>query len=423
MRKLLVPILALAVLTIPPEAKGKDFSKNSCIQCHQTLDEKQAKIVKDFQNDIHYLRGIGCEGCHGGDAKIGFQEGDPAISMDPAKGYAGKPTPQQIPRFCGKCHSDVEYMKKFNPGLRVDQEQQYHTSQHAKLLAKGDTNVATCISCHGVHGILPVSDSRSPVHKLNIPRTCSRCHSNATLMAAYKIPSDQFEKYQKSIHGILLLEKNDRSAPTCADCHGNHGATPPGLATVSQVCGECHASNRDLFGESPHKQAFAELNLPECEACHGNHEVKKTSDDLLGVGEGALCLECHTDPQSKAYQVAAGLKGMLDSLKSDIASANQLVSQAEKAGLDIAAAKFDLKFASDEVVKIQSLSHAVSLEKVKEEADQGRFKANLVKSKAQEALKDARIRQYGLAGSGVLIILLAILLFLKIREIDRRAGG
>jgi predicted CXXCH cytochrome family protein len=194
------------------------------------------------------------------------------------------------------------------------------------------------------------------------------------------------------------------------------------LVTVSQVCGECHASNRDLFAESPHKQAFAELSLPECEACHGNHDVQKTSDKMLGVEEGSLCGQCHSDPNSKAYNVALGIKAVLDSLKNEIAGAQKLVSQAEKAGLDIAAAKFDLKFASDAVVKIQSLIHAVSLEKVKEEAEQGRFKANLVQTKAQEALKDARIRQYGLAGSGIIIIFLVVVLYFKIKEIDRKTG-
>ena len=407
---------------VPISGKTAILKSNTCIQCHQTLDEKHSSIVKNYEADVHFLRGIGCQGCHGGDAAVGFKEGDPSLSMDPAKGYVGIPKPQQIPRFCGKCHSDVDYMKRFNPRLRVDQEQQYRTSMHAKMLAKGDTNVATCISCHGVHGILTVSDTRSPVNKLNVPKTCSNCHSDKTLISAYGIPSDQFEKYHSSVHGVLLLEKKDRSAPTCADCHGNHGATPPGLVTVSQVCGECHASNRDLFSESPHKAAFTELQLPECEACHGNHEVQKTSDEMLGVGENSLCVQCHVEPQSKAYETAAGMKASLDSLKNEIQQANRLVERAEEAGLDIAAAKFDLKFASDAVVKIQSLSHSVSLEKIREETGPAMFKARLVQTKALETIKDARIRQYGLAGSALIIGILAVLLFLKIKEIDRRTG-
>jgi predicted CXXCH cytochrome family protein len=195
------------------------------------------------------------------------------------------------------------------------------------------------------------------------------------------------------------------------------------LANVSEVCSECHGNNRDLFTESLHKQAFAELELPECETCHGNHEVEKTSDRMLGVGENSLCLQCHSDEESKAYQTAKEMKAQLDSLRKQIARADKLVTQAEKAGLDIAAAKFDLRSASDLVVKIQSLSHAVSLELINEETQAGLFKARLVESKAEETIKDARVRQYGLAGSGIIIIILAVLLYLKIREIDQKTGA
>jgi predicted CXXCH cytochrome family protein len=412
-------ILIFIILAFSSVSSGVDLSMNSCIQCHETLDAEHASIVSKYKSDVHFQRDIGCEGCHGGDASVGFKESDPSISMDPSKGYVGSPTHRQIPRFCGKCHSDVEYMKEFNPRLRVDQEQQYRSSHHAKLLARGDTLVATCISCHGVHGILPVRDASSPVNKINIPQTCTRwCHSDSRLMARYEIPTNQFDLYQESVHGELLLRKKDTSAPTCADCHGNHGATPPGLASVSQVCGECHANNRDLFSESPHKQAFSELGLPECVACHGHHRVSRTSDELLGTGENSLCIQCHFDPESKAYQVAEEMKVTLDSLKDQIREANELVTQAEKAGLNIAAAKFDLRLASDAVVKIQTLIHAASLEKIKEEAQLGIFKAGVVKNKAEEALKDARLRQFGLAGSGVIIIILAVLLFTKIKEIE-----
>ena len=37
-------------------------------------------------------------------------------------------------------------MKRFNPSLRVDQEREYYTSVHGKLLKEGVTQVATCIS-------------------------------------------------------------------------------------------------------------------------------------------------------------------------------------------------------------------------------------------------------------------------------------
>ena len=418
MKKTII-IASVFILILAGWSPAKDLSKNSCIQCHQTLDEKHAKIVNDYKADIHYLRRIGCEGCHGGDARVGFQEGDPMISMDPAKGYVGVPAFAQIPRFCGKCHSDVEYMKQFNPGLRVDQEQQYRTSVHAKQLAKGDTNVATCINCHGVHGILSVSDTRSPVHKLNIPKTCAQCHSNKTLMAGYKISSDQFELYQKSVHGILLLEKNDRSAPTCADCHGNHGATPPGLVTVSQVCGECHASNRDLFSESPHKQAFAELNLPECEACHGNHAVQAASVELIGIDEKAKCTECH-DTESNGYAAAFQIRATIDSLAREVDLAQAMRSKAQKAGVEVRDENMSLVNAKNALIQVEAIVHTFSVAKVEESAKEGFKTAEEAKQIGQNALEEVGRRRKLLAVMVVMTLLVAGLLVLYIREREKK---
>ena len=65
-------------------------------------------------------------------------------------------------------------------------------------------------------------------------------------MKEYGIPTDQYEKYSKSVHGVALLQKHDLGAPACNKCHGNHGATPPGVESISKVCGTCHALNADL---------------------------------------------------------------------------------------------------------------------------------------------------------------------------------
>ena len=104
---------------------------------------------------------------------------------------------------------------------------------HGQRLAKGDTKVATCASCHAAHGIRAVSDAKSPVFSLNVARTCASCHANVDHMKGYTtdggapLPTDQFAAYQKSVHYEALTKRNDLSAPTCNDCHGNHGAAPP----------------------------------------------------------------------------------------------------------------------------------------------------------------------------------------------------
>ena len=96
-----------------------------------------------------------------------------------------------------------------------------------------------------------------PIHGLNGDNTCGGCHSNPDTMKPYGIPTDQASKYLQSVHANALLKKQDLSAPTCNDCHGNHGAAPPGVASVENVCSNCHAFQAQLFDASPHKQAFA----------------------------------------------------------------------------------------------------------------------------------------------------------------------
>ena len=47
-------------------------------------------------------------------------------------------SPADIPDFCGRCHSNIEYMRHFNPSPRTDQLAEYWTSGHGKQLKKGD---------------------------------------------------------------------------------------------------------------------------------------------------------------------------------------------------------------------------------------------------------------------------------------------
>ncbi len=128
-----------------------------------------------------------------------------------------------IVSLCGECHSSADYMKNYNSSLPVDQVVKYRTSTHGKLNAKGDSNVADCSDCHGSHDILSAKNPKSHVYAVNIPKVCSKCHSNSKLMSSYKLPSNQYERFVNSVHGVALLDKGDISAPSCNDCHGNHG--------------------------------------------------------------------------------------------------------------------------------------------------------------------------------------------------------
>jgi len=404
-----------------------DARESSCMSCHRSSEwvSDTTAVAEYLKADIHFSRGIGCEDCHGGDPTKGFAEGDPELAMDPSKGYNPPPDKTGIPDFCARCHSDIEFMKRFNPRLPTDQLSLYRTSVHGKLLyGNKDTKVAVCTDCHGTHGILPASDSRSSIYFQNVPSTCKSCHSDQGHMAGYKykdkqISINQYDQYVNSIHGVMALQQGDQSAPVCNDCHGNHGATPPNIASVSAACGECHASNRDYFNQSPHKAPWEELGYPECEQCHGNHLIVAATDSLVGIDQGALCIECH-DAGTAGYLAAAQMRMAIDSLKKAIDAAETTVLEAETKGVEGGQARFDLGAAKDNLTRVRSVIHTFDRAQVTEITAAGILTAAGVQKTAQAALGDIKARQIGLATSLILVLLVAFALWRKIRKVDEK---
>ena len=386
--------------------------QNSCIKCHSTLDGKLAEPTRLFENDIHRAQGLSCIDCHGGDPT----QDDKKAAKDPAKGYIGKPTPAQVPAFCGKCHSDAAFMRKFNPSLRVDQVQEYYTSVHGQRLKGGDQNVATCVSCHAVHGIRKPDDPQSTVFAANVAETCAQCHANAEHMAPYKIPHDQYEKYKTSVHAKALYEKHDLSAPTCNDCHGNHGAAPPGVDTVANVCGQCHGRQAELFKKSPHSEPFDKMQVGECIQCHSNHGIMQPSDAMAGVGPGSACTTCHQNDKGSA--AAARIGGGLQNLDVSIHNANDLLDKAERAGMEVSKPKFELREANDALTQARVLVHTASADEVEGALKPGSDTAAKGYQAGQNAFAELNYRRKGLIVSLIFILFLASLVYLKIRQIE-----
>ena len=217
------------------------------------------------------------------------------------------------------------------PSLRTDQLGQYRTSVHGKRLAAGDTKVAVCTDCHSVHDLRAPSDPRSTVNPVNVASTCSRCHSDAGYMKGYSIPTDQFAKYSTSVHYQALAVRGDLSAPTCTTCHGNHGAAPPGVDRVQNVCSNCHTFQAQMYEKSSHKAAFQRASLPGCVVCHSNHGIIHPTDAKLGTGPDAVCMQCHTTGDA-CDQARAGLLSSLKRLDEAVKSADQVLGVAEKKG-------------------------------------------------------------------------------------------
>lgn len=388
--------------------------KNSCVECHANIEQGENQPTSLMAHDVHSQIGLSCVDCHGGDAN----SDDVDESMSKEKGFLGVPKRNEIPQFCARCHSDPAYMKHYNPNLPTDQFLKYQTSQHGKLNAKGDDHVAVCVSCHGAHGIRHIKDPQSPVFKRNAPVTCSKCHSNAKYMAAYPIPTDQFEKYKKGVHGILLLEKGDLSAPACHSCHGSHEASRPGEIWIGNVCAQCHMLNRDLFAASPHKQAHDHMGVPECAVCHENHFIQKTSDEMLGTGEKSICLKCHK-PDSKGYQAAHTIRGYIEDLKKEASSADTELVKAEHVGMDMSDSRVGMEQVASFLTKSRSYVHSFSPEKIQSITEEGKKLARDVTDQAVKAQKEVSSRKKGLWISILFLILLIAGLILDIRHRER----
>lgn len=389
--------------------------KSSCIECHITLEGKIGDPARSIKDDVHLSRGLSCNDCHGGDPT----QSDKIAAKDPRKGYLGRPRMVDIPAFCGKCHNDASFMKKYNPALRVDQEKEYATSVHGKLLKAGNEKVATCISCHGVHGIRAVNDALASVYPLNVAETCAKCHGQAERMAEFKIPTDQYMKYKSSVHAKALYDRQDLSAPTCNDCHGNHGAAPPGLASVANVCGQCHARQGELFQASVHKAAFDNKGLGECITCHTNHEIAAPTDAMLGTAEGSVCVSCHQQGD-KGFAAAGEMRSQIDGLLQRIENSNGILDRAERAGMEVSKPKFELREAIDGVTHARVLIHSSSPAEVDKVVAPATDIAAKTYQAGVDALAELNFRRKGLVVSLFFILFLAVLVYLKLREIERR---
>jgi predicted CXXCH cytochrome family protein len=397
-------------------AAAQTAAVTECENCHRGQgDARLSTPARDFAlTDVHRDRGFSCVSCHGGNPN----ERDKVKAKAPATGFKGKPAGQMVIAICAQCHSDGALMRKFAPKQRIDQAAEYATSVHGQQLAKGDTRVATCVSCHGAHGVRLVGDAQSPVYVLNVATTCSKCHSDAEHMKGYKLPdgsplpTDQRSKYETSVHHAAMVKNNDLSAPTCNDCHGNHGAAPPGVDAIANVCGTCHSVFATKFALSTHSQIFDR----SCAECHSNHAIAKPTDALLGTDKAALCVSCHSEGDN-GYKAAGSMRGGIEKLKAAISHSESIVAAAENAGMDMGGQILALREAGNHLTLARTEMHAFDPKPVDVVLQAGLAITAKIDADGDAALAEVSFRRTGLAVSLGAILLVVVALRLKIKSL------
>jgi len=212
---------------------------------------------------------------------------------------------------CVDCHTDVKTLPH-DAGLKkptcvtchAEEQAKYSNGVHGKALAAGNVKAANCEGCHGnIHEILPASDPKSRSAKVNIPKMCGQCHSQAMPGMAGKPAL----AYLESVHGKLVAAGNEKAA-VCSDCHESHDirragdfTSPVFRANVPTTCSKCHSGEAAQFLKSIHGKSMAAGNMhaPVCTDCHGVHTIKATKDKLSavsGTNQGNLtCAQCHNN--------------------------------------------------------------------------------------------------------------------------------
>lgn len=211
---------------------------------------------------------------------------------------------------CVDCHADIKevpHAEKLAPAqcssCHETETKQYTTSIHGVSHQMGASAAAGCADCHGYHDIVPVKQGDSPVFKLNLPRTCSRCHSNPGVNEEYRMKYPQAAaQYMESIHGMALLKLGLIVAPSCNDCHGVHDikrsvdkSAPINHANIAKTCGKCHVGIEKIYDESIHGQLLAngDKRGPVCTDCHTAHEIETTVNGHFKMASDKICGKCH----------------------------------------------------------------------------------------------------------------------------------
>jgi hypothetical protein len=415
--------------------------QNRCLICHTDSENQSAEDLfslasnsgsstthmnlREVVEDVHFKPGLSCAGCHGGDpsADMGHDFVKEWPEKDRAKNRAW------VVQFCARCHSDPQFMHQFNPALPTDQLAKFKDSPHGRtLLEKHDDRAPTCISCHSVHGIRPAKDPQSKIYAQRVPETCGACHSNATTMAGFTradgspLPTTQLAEYRKSVHGRAVLERGDLGAPVCNTCHGNHAASPPGVAQVSRSCSLCHSANASLFDGSKHKHAFDQHNWPECGKCHGNHQIEKTHDSMLATGSGQLCGDCHRQYAKGNPECIQTADYFHQTITRMDEARDRFAADSEKLaakGLDVELISNQLTDLTDALKKSRTYIHSFSRDTFQQVAAPGEEAAHRAGDLVGKAREEYKYRQMGLAVAISLIGLLMLTIYLKLRQLEK----
>ena len=218
-------------------------------------------------------------------------------------GSGEQKTQPRVVLECSGCHGAGKTLPNLGgEQFHKDAHQAVGASIHSKPKADGKPSAA-CVDCHTVKGdmstILPSSNPKSTVNHANLSQTCGACHEQAT------------KTFHDSIHGSLI-DKGDKKAASCADCHTSHNVLPANdpNSTMNRLnshnmCAKCHTDIVPAFESSSHFAALTSGNkdAPSCTSCHTAVSHQKAPMSLRDFNLQMIenCSSCHKQ-QAPTYR-------------------------------------------------------------------------------------------------------------------------
>lgn len=212
----------------------------TCKQCHVEQYNKVLDSVHQRALAGGNTNAAVCSDCHNPHEQTRI--------TDKATGEILNTARMHIPETCARCHSTIY--------------EAYKTSVHGNALTQeGNTDVPTCIDCHGVHNI---QNPTTVTFRNSTPFLCAKCHTDATIMDKYGISTNVLNSYVADFHGttVKLFEEEFPGQPTnkpvCTDCHGVHNIAKvtnvkTGIALRENLlikCQRCHPDATSNFPEA-----------------------------------------------------------------------------------------------------------------------------------------------------------------------------
>ena len=216
---------------------------------------------------------------------------------------------------CAECHRRI-WMTTTGGGRIPGEERMgvvmqnidaYQQSFHARPDVDNPARPkAACADCHATHefGVPRQGTPERRAWRLTIPETCgTKCHQ------------EEFEDYESSVHGKVVLVKADPSGPICIDCHTAHSITRHSEESFKlknvQVCGGCHRPQLSSYRETYHGQVnrLGFTYTAKCFDCHSSHAIRSPKDPKSKVHPNnklRTCMRCHNDRKPGMHDATVG---------------------------------------------------------------------------------------------------------------------